>query len=66
LWRAASDGSLRAWGYFVLVYLGVSVLHACWDGIGTWRAFLAPAVISLGLVRRRVREDLLEHPAAIR
>jgi protease PrsW len=59
LWHAAASGRVRSYGYFVLVYLGVSVLHACWDGIGTWWSYLVLSVISLGLVRRRVREDLL-------
>lgn len=59
LWRAAASGRLRGYGYFVLVYLGVSILHACWDGIGTWWSYLLLSVISLGLVRRRVREDLM-------
>jgi RsiW-degrading membrane proteinase PrsW (M82 family) len=59
LWRAADSGRIRAYGYFVLVYLGVSLLHACWDGIGTWWSYLVLSVISLGLVRRRVREDLM-------
>lgn len=63
LWRAAASRRLGAYGHFVLVYLGVAVLHACWDGIGTWWAYVILAVISLGLVRRRVREDLLDaHP----
>jgi RsiW-degrading membrane proteinase PrsW (M82 family) len=58
LWRAAASGTLRAYGWFVLAYLGVAVLHACWDGIGTWWSYLILSVISLGLVRRRVHEAL--------
>lgn len=56
LWRAAGGGTVRAYGGFVLAYLGVAILHACWDGIGTWWSYVILSVISLGLVRRRVHE----------
>jgi RsiW-degrading membrane proteinase PrsW (M82 family) len=58
LWHAADSGRVRGYAGFVLAYLGVAVLHACWDGIGTWWAYLILSLISLGLVRRRVRESL--------
>ena len=59
LWQAAGTGRARAWLGFLLAYLGVAVLHACWDGIGTWWSYVILSLISLGLVRRRVRETLL-------
>ncbi len=59
LWRAWDTRTGAAWGEFLLVYLGVSVLHAAWDGIGQWWAYLILSVISLGLVRRRLHEDVL-------
>lgn len=63
LFRAAGAGRASAYGHFALVYLGVVVLHGCWDGIGTWWAYVVLSLISLGLVRRRVRDDLLDaHP----
>ena len=63
LFRAANSRRGTAYGHFVLVYLAVAILHACWDGVGTWWAYVILSLISLGLVRRRVREDLLDsHP----
>jgi RsiW-degrading membrane proteinase PrsW (M82 family) len=58
LWHAASSGRFRGYAGFVLTYLGVAGLHACWDGIGTWWSYVILSLISLGLVRRRVRETL--------
>jgi RsiW-degrading membrane proteinase PrsW (M82 family) len=59
LWRAWDNRTAAAWWEFVLVYLGVSILHAAWDGLDRWWAYLILSVISLGLVQRRLHEDVL-------
>lgn len=51
LWQAADDGwTPAALRRFLLVFVGVVLLHAAWDGIGTLPAYVVIGVLSLGLL----------------
>lgn len=55
LWRAGIRGAPRAVLGFVATFVLVVALHALWDGVGTWWAYLGIAVVGLGLLGRRIR-----------
>jgi protease PrsW len=62
LWSAArSHWRARAVLRLVATFVGVVVLHALWDGIGTWWAYAVLAVVSLGLVGRRLHALTVAH-----
>jgi RsiW-degrading membrane proteinase PrsW (M82 family) len=56
LWRFVHRTSGRRLAELVGVFLGVVVLHATWDSVGTRTSYVVLAVISLGLLLTALRQ----------
>ena len=57
LWRAGVRGTPRAVVGFVATFLLVVALHAMWDGLATWWAYLLIATVGLGLLLLRIHRQ---------
>ena len=59
LWRAGLNRTGRSLLAFAGTFLGVVTMHAVWDTVGSTWAYLALAVLSLGLLHRSLRRAAL-------